>query len=220
MTAAQAFIDRLELAGIPCKEFEEPLQQACADGNCTAVLKWLTAQATDSLLSDCQVALLQRSDADRHQQPHSSLTDLDQLITAVQREEDSKSLLQACLSEDQLQEAIVEQEANLLQFQAKLKSLQALDLLITKQASAAAPLQAAAVHHDLHAQKRNDSNQQRLQNQQVALNTLLQEVNQTVAGLQAKFGPQHSSWLLSLSKLQSLHQQDVALQLEMDRSVY
>ena len=221
MTAAQALIKRLELAGIPCKEFEESLQQACADDSCTAVLEWLTSQATDNLLSDRQVALSQRSDAEDYQQAQPPTTpDLDPLITAVQREEQAKSILQACLSEDQLQEAIVEQEAKLLQLQAKLKSLQALSSLITKQAPASKPLQAAAAHQNVQAERRHDSNQRRLQSQQDALNTLLQEVNQTIAGLQAKFSLQRMSWLLSLSNLHILHQKDAAFQQEMDRSVH
>ena len=125
--------------------------------------------------------------------------------------------MQASLSEEQLQEVITEQEATLLQSQEKLRSLQALDSLITKQAPAAKPLQAAAAHHQAHAKTRHESAQKRLQVQQHALNTLLQDINQTVAGLQARFDPQHASWLLSLSNLQSLHQKDVAFQTEMDR---
>ena len=218
MTAAQALVNRLELAGIPCKEFEDSLEQACADDSCTAVLEWLTIQATDNLLSDRQVALLQRSDAENHQraQPPTS-PDIDPLIIAVQREEQSKSILQPCLSEDQLQEAIIEQEAKLLQLQAKLKSLQALSLLITQQAPAAKPLQAAAAHQNVQTKRRHDSNQHRLQSQQDALNSLLQDISQTIAGLQAKFSPQHMSWLLSLSNLQMLHHKDAAFQQEMDR---
>lgn len=218
MTAAQALIRRLELAGIPCKEFEDSLQQACADDSCTAVLEWLTAQATDNLLSDRQVALLQRSDAEDHQRVQPpTLPDPDQLTIAVRKEEQSKSILQACLSEKQLQEAIIEQEAKLLQLQAKLKTLQALNSLITKQAPLAKPSQAAVAHQNVQATRRHDSNQHRLQSQQDALNTLLQELNHTVAGLQAKFSPQQMSWLLSLSNLHSLHQKDAAFQQEMDR---
>lgn len=218
MAAAQALIARLELAGISCKEFAEPLQQACAEDCCVAVLQSLTAQATTKLLSDSQAKLLHRSD---HQQPHAqpSNADLHQLITDVQREEVAKSILQASLSEEQLQEAITEQEATLLQFQAKLKSLHALGSRITKQAPAAKPSQAAAAQHTAHAKARYESAQKRLQGQQVVLNTLLQEISQTIAGLQAKFDPQHASWLLSLSNLQSLHQTDVAFQMEMDRLV-
>ena len=220
MAAAQALINRLELAGIPCKEFEESLQQACTDDSCTAVLQWLTTQATENLLSDRQAAFLQHCDAEDQQRPQPAESpDLDQLTFAVQREEQSKSILQACRSEQQLQEAIVEQEAKLLQLQAKLKSLQSLSTLITKQAPAAKPLQAAAAHHRVQANTRHDNNQHRLQNQQDALNKLLQDISQTVAGLQAKFAPEHSTWLLSLSNLHSLHQQDAAFQLEMDRSV-
>ena len=219
MTAAQALIKRLELAGIPCKEFEDSLQQACANDSCTAVLEWLTTQATDNLLSDRQAALMQRSDTEDHQRPPTS-PDLDPLIIAVQKEEQSKSMLQACLSEDELQEAIIEQEAKLLKFKAKLKSLQALSLLISKQTPAAKPLQAAAAHQTVQAKCRHDTNQNRLQSQQDALNTLLQEINQTIAGLQANFSPQHMSWLLSLSNLHMLHQTDAAFQQEMDRSVH
>lgn len=220
MAAAQALINRLELAGIPCKEFVESLQQACADDSCTAVLEWLTTQATENLLSDRQVALLQRCDAEDHQRPQPAASpDLGQVTLAVQREEQSKSILQACRSEEQLQEAIVEQEAKLLQLQAKLKSLRSLSTLITKQAQAARPLQAAAAHHHVQANNRHDNIQRRLQSQQDALNKLLQDIGQTAAGLQAKFDPQYVSWLLSLSNLNSLHQQDAAFQLEMDRSV-
>lgn len=221
MAAAQALINKLELAGIPCKEFEECLQQACADDNCTAVLEWLTTQATENLLSDRQVALVQHCDAKDYQQPQPAESpDLDQLTLAVQREEQSKSILQACRSEQQLQEAIVEQEAKLLQLHAKLKSLQSLSTLITKQEPAAKPLQAAAAHHYVQANNRHDTNRRRLQSQQGALNKLLQDINQRVAGLQASFDPQHTSWLLSLSNLHNLHQQDAAFQLEMDRSVF
>ena len=221
MTAAQALIKTLELAGIPCKEFEDALQQACADDSCTAVLEWLTTQATDNLLSDRQVALLQRSDTEDHHRAQAPTSpDLDQLTIAVQKEQQSKSILEACLSEQQLQEAIIEQEAKLLQLQAKLKSLRLLSSLIAKQAPAAKPLQAAAARHSVQAKRRHDSNQHRLHSQQDALNTLLQEINQTVAGLQAKFSPQQMSWLLSLSNLHSLHQRDAAFQQEMDRSVH
>lgn len=221
MTAAQALINRLELAGIPCKEFEDSLEQACADDSCTAVLEWLTTQATDNLLSDRQLALLQRSDADDYQQARPPTSpDLDPLIIAVQREEESRSILQPSLTDDQLQEAIIEQEAKLLQLQAKLKTLQALNSLITKQAPLAKPSQAAVAHQNVQATRRHDSNQHRLQSQQDALNTLLQDISQTIAGLQAKFSPQHTSWLLSLSNLQTLHHSDAAFQREMDRSVH
>lgn len=219
MAEAQALIARLELAGISCKEFIEPLQQACADDSCVAVLQWLTAQTTETLLHDSQATFLHRSHS---QQPSAQpeTADLHQLIRTVQLEEGAESILQACLSEEQLQEAINEEEATLLQFQAKLRSLQALDSLITKQAPAAKPLQAAAAHHNAHAKIRHENAQKRLQGQQVALNALLQEINQTIAGLQAKFDPQHASWLLSLSNLQSLHQKDVAFQMAMDRLVH
>ena len=166
MTAAQALINRLELAGIPCKEFEDSLEQACADDSCTAVLEWLTTQATDNLLSDRQLALLQRSDADDYQQARPPTSpDLDPLIIAVQREEESRSILQPSLTDDQLQEAIIEQEAKLLQLQAKLKTLQALNSLITKQAPLAKPSQAAVAHQNVQATRRHDSNQHRLQSQ-------------------------------------------------------
>ena len=219
MAAAQKLTASLELAGISCKAFSQPLQQACADRNCAAVLNWLTAQISDGLLSDSQAALLQSSNAQQHQQTGANSArsaELDHLITATKQEQDSQSLLQPSASEQELDEAIADQEASLLQFQAKIRSLRALDCKISSQTGAAGHLQSAATRHRTQ-DSRLASNAQRLTSQQNALNTLLAEIQQTIASLQAKFAQQCTSWLLALSDLQALHQQDAAFQVGLDR---
>ena len=220
MAAAKTLTASLELAGISCKEFSKPLQQACADSNCVAVLDWLTAQISDGVLSDNQVALLQRSNAEHHEQTGADsarAAELDRLITATEQEQHSQSLLQPSASEQQLNEIIADQEASLLQFQAQIRSLQALSSKITRQTGAPTHLKSAATRPKTQTKSRLASNAHRLTSQQNALNTLLAEIQKTVASLQAKFAQQRTSWLLALSDLQALHQQDAAFQAELDR---
>ena len=217
MSVAQSFLQSLELAGVACEEFAQPLQEACVDASCTAVLKWLTSQVSHGLLSDNQAALL-HSLASEHAPKdciQAKPAGLDHLITAVQQEQASQTLLQASPSESRLQEISV--EAVLLQMQEKLKSLQALTSLINKQTPAGGHALAARAHCKRQARSRLEINAKRLTGQQAAMNTLLAEISQTTAALTTKFDQHNMGWLLGLSDLQALHQQDAAFQLQLDK---
>ena len=219
MAAAQVLLEHLELAGICCKDFKAPLQKACQHSDAAAVLDWLGRLTGGNLLSDKQALLLQNLDTKAGKQgyDHTQHASTEALITAVQRELESQKLLDAYPSEDEVQQIIANQEATLLQLQSKLKSLQALSSATKKQSIATA--QSIAVSgHDQRIGARRDSNAKRLAGQQDACNTLLHNTEKTAALLQAKFEQHSSSWLLSLSDMQNVHQQDAEFRAEMDRS--
>ncbi|KAL0051380.1 hypothetical protein WJX82_006427 [Trebouxia sp. C0006] len=218
MAAAQVLLEHLELAGICCKDFKAPLQKACQHSDAAAVLDWLGRLTGGNLLSDKQALLLQNLDTKAGKQgyDHTQHASTEALITAVQRELESQKLLDAYPSEDEVQQIIANQEATLLQLQSKLKSLQALSSATKKQSIATA--QSIAVSgHDQRISSRRDSNAKRLAGQQDACNTLLRKTEKTAALLQAKFEQHSSSWLLSLSDMQIVHQQDAKFRTEMDR---
>ncbi len=219
MAAAQVLLEHLELAGICCKDFRAPLQKACQHSDAVAVLDWLGRLTGGNLLSDKQALLLQttHTKAGKEGYDHTEHASTQALITAVQHELESQKLLDACPSEDEVQQIIANQEATLLQLQSKLKSLQALSSATKKQSIATA--QSTAVSgHDQRIGARRDSNAKRLASQQDACNTLLRNTEKTAALLQAKYEQHSSSWLLSLSDMQNVHQQDAKFRTEMDRS--
>ena len=219
MAAAQVLLEHLELAGVCCKDFKAPLQKACQHSDAAAVLHWLGRLTGGNLLSDKQALLLQTLDTKAGKQgyDHTQHASTEALITAVQRELESQTLLDAYPSEEEVQQIIANREATLLQLQSKLKSLQALSSATKKQSIATA--QSIAVSgHDQRIGARRDSNAKRLAGQQDACNTLLHNTEKTAALLQAKFEQHSSSWLLSLSDMQNVHQQDAEFRAEMDRS--
>lgn len=223
MAASVALLHDLELAGICCKDFKAPLEKACQDSSVAAVLDWLGRQASGNLLSSKQGVLLQHlgPDADTRGQAYKPSDASSQaLITTVQRELESYSLLEACPSEEEIRQDIRHQEGTLLQLQSKLRSLQALSSAAVKHSDASAQPESATKHHQQRTLTRLADNAKRLDSQQAACNTLLHDTEQAVADLQANLGQQASGWLLSLSDLQNLHQQDVKFHAEMDRSVF
>jgi len=197
------------------------LQKACQDSSSLAVLEWLGRQADEGLLSDNQALLLQQLNPEVTARPRdqASPVPIQKLITRVQQERESHSLLEVCPSEEELCRSIAHQEATLLQLQSQLRSLQALSSATNKQSPAAAQSQAVAKYHDKHTNSRLAINRKRLDDQQAACNTLLHETHQTASDLHTKFEQHSSSWLLSLSDLQSLHKQDAQFQADMDRCV-
>ena len=219
MAVAQALLDRLELAGIDCKDFRQPLQQACQDSSSASILQWLARKLDGNLLSNNQALLLSALCAEagdcQNQVSTSEARVKQDLIAAVKQELDSQSLLDVCLSEEELQQSIAIQEATLLQLQAKLKSLQALGSAITKQSSE--HLQPVAEYHEKRTDARLSGTAKRLAGQQKACNTLLHDTQQTASDLRAIFTQHSSTWLLSLADLQNLHQQDTQHQIETDR---
>ena len=219
MAAAQVLLEHLDLAGICCKDFKAPLQKACQHSNAAAVIDWLGRLTGGNLLSDKQALLLQSLDtkAGKQGDDHTQHASTEALITAVQRELLSKKLLGAHPSEDEMQQIIANQEATLLQLQSQLQSLQALSSATKKQSQATAH-SIAVSGHDQRIGARRDSNAKRLAGQQDACNTLLRNTEKTAALLQAKFEQHSSSWLLSLSDMQNVHQQDAKFRTEMDRS--
>ena len=219
MAAAEVLLEHLELAGVCCKDFNAPLQKACQHSDAAAVLDWLGRLAGGNLLSDKQALLLQTLDTKAGIQgyDHTQHASTQALITAVQRELESQKLLDAYPSEDEVQQMIANQEATLLQLQSKLKSLQALSSATKKQSMITAQSMAVSGHHERICARR-DSNANRLAGQQDACNTLLHDTGKTAALLQAKFEQHSSSWLLALSDMQNVHQQDAKFRTEMDRS--
>ena len=219
MAAAQVLLNHLELAGICCKDFKAPLHKACQQSDAAAVLDWLGRHTGGNLLSGKQALLIQTLDTGAGKQgyDHTQHASTQALITAVQSELESQKLLDACPSEDEVQQVISNQEATLLQLQSKLKSLQALSSATKEKSTATAQSIAVSRHHQRIGARR-DSNAKRLAGQQDACNTLLLNTEKTAAVLQAKFEQHSSNWLLSLSDLQNVHQQDAKFRVEMDRS--
>ena len=105
------------------------------------------------------------------------------MISAVKREHESHSLLEADPSAAEMHQSIPHQESALLQLQCQLKSLQSLGSAFTKQS--AAKNQGMADYHSARTAARLDKNTKRLHDQQSACNALLQELQQTAARLKA-----------------------------------
>lgn len=220
MAAAKALIDGLELAGVRCQELRGDVEQACQDSSAATVVAWLTDKITGGTLSSKQYDLIHSIKRSAFQPSVGSTSHTpdeitDALIKAVQRENESRRLLEARLTEKDFQQKVAQRESTLLQLQSKLKSLQHLGSAFSSQA--AAEHQDILDYHSKKSSARLAGNAERLSKQQSACNALLQDLQRTAGHLQVQIEQQAASWLLPLADLQNLHHQDACFQTAADR---
>lgn len=216
MTALEPLLTSLQLAGLPSEDFKQSLEQACLDSNIAETVRWVGSAIAGKLAKDGFILQNagQQSPSDSHLsslQPTLPLT----AITAMVKDQEARGLLEPDFSDSDLRTRVKEQENSLLLLQDQLSSLKRLSNATSTQAASAQ--QAAPKYHQQHLQRRSDTNKQRLEIQQDALNTVLTDVQETASSLYTQAERYSSEGLLALSDLTSLRRESAALNQELER---
>ena len=216
MTALEPLLTSLQLAGLPSEDFKQSLEQACLDSNTAETVWWLGSAIAGKLAKDgfTLQSAGQQSPSDSRcssLQPTLPLA----AITAMVKDQETQGLLEPDVSDSDLQQSVKEQENSLLLLQDQLSSLKRLSTATSTQA--ASSQQAAPSYHQQHLQRRSDTNKQRLEAQQAALNTVLTDVQETASSLCTQAERYSSGGLLALSDLTRLRRESAALNQAFER---
>ena len=216
MAALEPLFTSLQLAGLPCAEYKQCLEEACVDNSTAEVLRWLGSAAAGKL--DFDTSVLDTSGQESQSPGVSGFLQPSlpsAVITASLRQQEAQGMLEPNMSEVSLQQSIDDQENSLLHLQDQLKALKRVSSAATAQP--ATSQQAAGRYHQQNLDRRCDRNRQHFQAQQAALNTVLQSVQETADSLCTQAEQNSNGGLLALADLTSLCRESAILHQEVDR---
>ena len=218
MAALEPLFTSLQLAGLPCAEFKQCLEQACLDTSTAEVLRWLGSAAAGKLDLDTSVLQKLRQGSELPSVSSSLQPSLPSEVIALLRQQEAQDMLEPDVSELTLQQSIKDQENSLLQLQDQLKALQRISSAATAQS--ASSQQAVRKFHQQNLDHRCGRNRQHFEAQQAALNIVLQNVQETADSLCTQAEQNSNGGLLALSDLTSLQRESAALHQEVDRCIF